>query len=263
MPMSPRLLRPRAAGGFDPRSIANIALWLEATPDTLFTDQAGTTRVTADSDPVGRWTDRSGANRHIYQSVANNRPTYRTSIVNGRNVVRFDGSNDILVGDDTTSDLPFPYSLFCVYQSSDAAGSVVGSTRQSGVNVAENIRKSAANTLMGLQQNGGATDSSATVTAADASWHVAELVFSGTTSSLTFSVRVNGGTAANMSTSRARDNTGAVRRLEVGAAFAAGVSIDHMQGDIAEIVAYGRTLTTNERSTVLRYLGARYGITVA
>jgi len=45
---------------------------------TLFQDAAGTTPVTASGQPVGRMLDKSGNGNHATQSVAANRPIYRT-----------------------------------------------------------------------------------------------------------------------------------------------------------------------------------------
>lgn len=226
----------------------------------MFDADTGGSAVLADGT-VGRWTDKSGNSRNVSQSVANNRPTLKTGVINGKSVLRFDGSNDFLAGASATSDVPFPYSLFMVYKSSDTAGTFASFTRISGTFVAECVRKSAANTLQLLNQN-GSTQDFATVTAADGSWHVGEAVFSGTASSMTFTVRANGGTTGNMTTARARNTTAVDRRLEIGAVVAAGTAGDLLDGDIAEVIAYGRTLTGAELSQVRKYLGNRYGITV-
>jgi hypothetical protein len=250
-----RALAPR----FDPRRIADIALWLDAQDgSTLFDADTGGSPVAADGT-IGRWVDKSGRGRNVTQGNANNRPTLRTAVVNGRSAVRFDGLDDALIGVTTESDLPFPYSLFAVYQSSDTSGAIVGSVRQTGSFIFEGLRKSGGNTLQGLQQN-GQDNGIATATAASASWHVAELVFAGTTSSLTFTVRANGGTVGSMTTTRVRDSTVATRRLNIGnnVDFA-----DLLAGDIAEIIAYGRTLSGDELGAVRQYLGSRYGIAVA
>jgi hypothetical protein len=259
-PMSPRTLRPTASG-FNPKSIAGLALWLDAQDgSTMFDADTGGSPVAADAG-VGRWLDKSGTSRHVVQSVANNRPLLTTGIVNGRSVLRFDGSNDILIPESAGSDLAFPYSLFVVYQSSDAAGTIVGLNRVTGSFIGEGCRKSAASTLQGLQQNGAST-AEATVTAASADFHVAELVFSGTSASLTYTVRANGGPTGNMTVARARDDSAQVRRLEIGGAFIAASAADLFAGDIAEVLAYGRTLSASELSRVRQYLGSRYGITV-
>ena len=90
--MSHRLLRPRATG-FDPRSLASLSLWLDSSDaTTLFQDSAGTTAATADSNPVGRWSDKSGNSRHATMATDANRPVISSTRVNGRVAVGFSGS---------------------------------------------------------------------------------------------------------------------------------------------------------------------------
>lgn len=205
--------------------------------------------------------DKSGTNRNVVQSFANNRPLLKTGIINGRSVLRFDGSNDIFVAASASSDLTFPYSLFVVYQSSDAAGSLVGFNRITGAFVSEGLRKSAAGSLQAIQQNGAST-AEAVATAPGDDWYVAELVFSGTSASLTYTVRRNGEPTVDMTVARARDDSAQVRRLEIGGVFIAGSAADLLAGDIAEVVAYGKTLSAAELSRVRQYLSRKYGITV-
>lgn len=88
-PMSPRLLRPRAASGFDPRSIAGLELWLDATADTT---------LTRDGTAVTAWASRSGS-LSVTQSDTTKAPTYASSVagLNSKPALLFDGSNDILL----------------------------------------------------------------------------------------------------------------------------------------------------------------------
>ena len=57
-----------ASGGgiaFTPASLANLWAWWDvATLSTLYTDNAGTTPVSANSDPIGYIADRSGNGRY-------------------------------------------------------------------------------------------------------------------------------------------------------------------------------------------------------
>jgi hypothetical protein len=263
-PMNPRLLRPTASGGFDPRRIANLAIWLEPTASTLAQNSDGSTPAVADGDPVGYWGDKSGTGRHVTQTDNNNRPTLKLNIRNGRPVLRFDGTNDGLKGTEGSSSVGIPYSLFVVYQSSDATASITVFSRISGSNTVEGLRKSAADTLQGIQQNGTASVT-VTATAAGANWHIAELFMFGTASSLTYDVRVNGGAAVQMTTARTRDATALDRVLGIGFAYNLSpgtFAAEFLSGDIAEILCYSRALSTSERQTVERALGQKYGITV-
>ena len=62
---------------------------------TLFQDSAGTTPVTADSQPVGLALDKSGNGNHASQATATARPLYRTDGV--RHWLEFDGVDDFMV----------------------------------------------------------------------------------------------------------------------------------------------------------------------
>lgn len=73
---------------------AGLQLWLDAAdPATLFDATTGGSLVAANGG-VARWEDKSGNGRHATQSTSGNRPLRKTAIQGGRDVVRFDGSND-------------------------------------------------------------------------------------------------------------------------------------------------------------------------
>lgn len=103
MPMSPRLMRPRArratataAVTYSVASLPNLVSWWDASAaGSLFQNSNGTTAVAADGDPVGYWKDLYGTN-HIIQATAANRPAYKPSGLNNRKAILFDGVNDAL-----------------------------------------------------------------------------------------------------------------------------------------------------------------------
>jgi hypothetical protein len=87
MPMSARLLRPRAAAStaFDPRSIANLVWWLDASDvSTMSQNSDGTGVVSANGDPVGRINNKASASFNATQPTNNLRPTLLTSGMGGR-----------------------------------------------------------------------------------------------------------------------------------------------------------------------------------
>lgn len=96
--MSPRLLRPRASGGFDPRSISGCVCNLDASVlSSLRQNSDGTTAAGATNDPVGYWQDLSANGNHAKQTVATgSRPFLKLNNQNGRPGLLFDGSNDFL-----------------------------------------------------------------------------------------------------------------------------------------------------------------------
>lgn len=85
MPMSSRLLLPRATG-FNPKSISGLAAWYDA---------SDTASVTLNNSAVSQWSDKSGNARHLTQTTANNQPSYSTTVA-GKNAITFDGTDDVL-----------------------------------------------------------------------------------------------------------------------------------------------------------------------
>lgn len=73
------------AGSFSPTNIPGLTVWLKA--DALALN---------DNDPVTTWTDSSGNGNDVAQSTSGNKPLFKTAILNGKAVVRFDGSDDYL-----------------------------------------------------------------------------------------------------------------------------------------------------------------------
>lgn len=65
---------------FDPRSIGNLALWLDA----------------SDAPAVGVWLDKSGNGRNAAQLATNNQPALTAHAIAGRPALSFDGINDTL-----------------------------------------------------------------------------------------------------------------------------------------------------------------------
>lgn len=70
-----------------PMAIGDLLMW---------TDSIEISGV-SDTDPLPQWDDLSGNDNHAKEAA--NPPTYRTGIVNGYPVVRFDGVNDRLITD--------------------------------------------------------------------------------------------------------------------------------------------------------------------
>jgi hypothetical protein len=92
-PMNPRLLRPLASGLTDPRKIAGLEAWYDASDlSTLWQNSNGTTAATALDDPVGRWSDKSGNARHVTQTTNARRPLLKPASRNGRATLRMQRS---------------------------------------------------------------------------------------------------------------------------------------------------------------------------
>ena len=109
-------------GAFSPSSIAGLQLWLDASDSTtLFTDSAGSTPATADGDPVGYWGDKSGNTNNTTQADGTKKPLLKLATQNSKNSVRFDGSNDNLKA--LTGGADSNYTLFVVNKKLNASTS--------------------------------------------------------------------------------------------------------------------------------------------
>lgn len=131
MPMNPKLLRPRASGGFTPKRISGLYLWL---------DGADSSSVTLNGGNVSQWRDLSGGGRHFSQSTSGAQPAYTTAGQNGKNCLTFDGSQR-LVSDLASSDWAFlhdgiqPYSFWAVWKATSGAIRTIFSTGNSAQGV--------------------------------------------------------------------------------------------------------------------------------
>lgn len=68
-------------------ALITTALWLDA---------ADASTVTTVSGAVSQWNDKSGNARHATQATSGNRPATGTATLNGRNVIRYDATDDFL-----------------------------------------------------------------------------------------------------------------------------------------------------------------------
>lgn len=98
---------PTAGGGAgEPGSIPGLSLWLRADGLT----------GSADGEPLAVWPDASGACHHATQATASKRPTFRAAQVAGLPAVSFDGSDDGMV---TPVDPTKATTIVAVYASSN------------------------------------------------------------------------------------------------------------------------------------------------
>ena len=253
-PMSPRLLRPRAAGGFNPKTITGIAGWWDASVSTAVSLNAG---------EVQQWNDLSGNGRHALQSVANNQPTYALAVRNNRNAVQFNGSTDFLrgawpltltaqsvfavvsMGSGGTGGWGRPFSQTTTADAT-ATGTMNADFSISGHYVP--LLRNGTSAAFG-SYNGNAHRAPVNFTYDE--WGVWSSIHSGSQ----ISNSLNGGTASTYSA--ATFNT-TFHTFTLGA-IASGVINQLMVGFIGEVVVYSRNLSNSEASAVRSYLKAKWG----
>jgi hypothetical protein len=76
-----------------PTDIGGLLLWLKA--DAGVYNDAGSNLAT-DTQTVQQWNDQSGNNNHVSQATSSFRPTKQDAEINGKPVVRFDGSDNFM-----------------------------------------------------------------------------------------------------------------------------------------------------------------------
>lgn len=248
MAMNPRLLRPLATG-FSPRQISGLALWLDA---------ADSSTITLNGSTVSEWLDKSGNGRNARQPTAARQPEYNSTL-NGLPVVTTSNS---VPSNIFASDLPAAsaITIFAVIKRLGAASRFIslGPTFANEFIVAgttgwiplfgPTINTSAGHANGGNRSflpGGFLADESAVVT----------LTHSGSAI-----LNYKNGVAGSADSSVVGLHS-PFARLWVGGRSDAAV--DSASQAVGEVIFYSRILSLGERQRVERYLGRKWGITVA
>jgi hypothetical protein len=202
----------------------------------------------SDNDPVTSWTDLSGNDYHAIQNTTANQPTFKTNVMNGKPVVRFDGDNDYLLTGTFSSALSQPNTVFVVWQ-----------TNSTGTQfVIDGINKNDRHAI--FQGTGGGNNvafhAGSTLSYAKDTPFEQAIITSALFNGANSEVWENGeikltGDFGNHS----------LTGLTIGARQ--GNAFFFLDGDIAEIIIYDRALTFNERTDVEFYLSRKYGFSIS
>lgn len=248
-PMNPRLLRPRASGAFDPSTVANLALYLDARDSsTITTVNDGT------GDGVSEWrTKVTGSSLKAAQSSGTNRPYYVTGARNGKNVVQFDGTNDFLI-QDVAAQRNQPFTIVWAGINQLRTDNTYGAWCDGGSTFSRIlIYARVASGRLSYFAAGDEISAPVGSTAGFGDWSIISVVFNGANSV----ARANGTQVASGNPGGNPLNAG----LNLGAAFN-GTSAN-MKGQWGAWLIYHRLLSTAELQTVERGLGSIWGVAVA
>lgn len=250
-----------------PAEITGLKLWLDASSaDTLYDATSGGSLVTADSG-VARWEDKSGNGSHAVQSTGANQPLRKASVQNGRDVLRFDGTNDTLQISSIT--LPTYFTAFVV-SSTTRSGNDLKFWLEHSANVNSNngfffngtyegawtIRRGAGSSAV---RYGPLVDSSDWI---GSGWALASLTYNsaGVGSIYKNGTFVSDATLDLSTTSAATsalDNSDVTASLNIASRNGSSLFLN---GDIGEIVIYNSALSSVNREAVENYLLAKWGI---
>jgi len=251
MPMSPRLLRPRASGAFDPRTIANIANWYDA-------DDAST--MTLNGSTVSEWRSKVSGGVALAQATANAQPTLSQSSINGKPSLLFDGG-DFLSG---AQSIPLRDNVvFAVIRqnaSSDnfeRSWALYPSSGNDFNNAQAALLEFRGPTILSNHRLRVASNNlnSAFIATGLQPLSVATAILSASKIQL----RISGTEYTAAAGTASQTASGIV----VGAGYESGaVGSRRAQMNMCEFIRYSRELTATEIAAVERYLGAKWGITV-
>ena len=246
-------------------NISGLQLWLDAADaTTLYDATSGGNLVSTDGATVARWQDKSGNGRHISQATANARPALKKGIKNAKNVIRFDGANDILsIANSTISQNTGVLNLFAVCRSTKTlSASVYQTVIHNSNGTTAGPARSSIYISNAIEVGGRRLDADSYQfvkpgTLATNEWVLAGANFNYNAASLT---AYKNGTGASRSPSfqtvGTTPNTPSVL-FGIGGSTNSG---EFLTGDIAEIIIYNTELTTAQRQSVESYLNAKWAI---
>ncbi len=241
-----------AAPPFVPTDIAGLALWLAADDiASLYKEDTETTPVSADSDPLGSWRDKSGNGRHHRNSTGTERPTYKTGVQNGLPAILFDGTDDNLIPIVGLDTLTAATLLMVAKLQNDppAVGSKTGLLEYTNAAL-----KTAWPWTDGVIYQAFGTNTRKTTvnpTPSLAVFNVSGVV----TASGEYTTYLNGTQTFTTATNTVGWSTAANSR--VGKSL--GAPIGFLDGWIGEILVYDSVLSTTNRQLVEAYLKAKWG----
>lgn len=230
---------------FAPNHLPNLKLWLDAADVATITESSGS---------VSQWDDKSGRENHAVQTTGSNQPVTASDVINGKNVISFDGSNtqlDVQDNDGLYAVANGDNTLFVVAQ---ADASFTGSGRlitfaESGGTRLDMRYETAASLVRYQSRNAFGSD----ITRSEALSNV--LISMGYRNGSTQAISVN--RDAEVSNSNASDENG-INAVSIGARSLG----DFFFGGVAEIVVYSRALSVDEYDRVLCYLAAKWGVSL-
>ena len=237
---------------------AGLKLWLDANDSAT---------ITLNGTTVSQWDDKSGTGNHVSNGNAGSQPTYQATGFNSLPTVSFDGSDDVL-GKSSVIDLPNTGDLFygVVYKMDTTSGIwnwIVG--HRSAVNTATNGS-------IGIQRAGGDnqigthnTDvADVRVSVAVTSLTVNRIATMGRTGG----TNGNGGTITVTATEPSQPSylssgtqgwtSSSGTYLQIGGQQQGGTNF--LDGQISEVIACNRNLTTDERQKFEGYLAWKWNV---
>jgi len=237
---------------FLPTDISGLKLWLDASAITGVSD-GGT---------ITTWPDMSGNGYDATQATASAKPVFKTNILNGKPVVRANGSKSMFLSSGLDMLRKAPGVTIFAVAKLDAVGAdsqyIFYAARGGGD--APRAALCYHNSVFALRYRRLDSDSTSTLSgaAADTDWHIHGAL-------LDFSTGFSG-----IYIDAAESNTGSPSTglfSDTSSSAIAIFSDDHSNyrwnGDIAEIIVYNTALSADDIQKINKYLSQKYGIALS
>jgi hypothetical protein len=247
---------------FSPANFAGLTGWWDASdPSTLFDATSGGSLVAADGT-VARLEDKSGQGRHFTQSTSGNRPARKTSQQNGRDVLRFDGSDTWMLGPifEDLFNSPPATSFIVAKATSIATSSFEG--RENAAVLSEEIGFHGFFSLAGFSVGGG-SDSTLIDFGQQSIFKIGNwLSYTPGNWACLATLHASGNLVSTLNKSTSTTSSLSFRS-NTNNATVLGASYDKtvvLNGDVGEIITYNVALSTADIEAVEDYLIDKWGI---
>jgi len=230
-------------GGSDPSTISGLTLWMIADDLALI-----------DGAAVSVWPNDRGSGAGTFdQGTGSAKPVYKTGIVNGHSVVRFDGTGDFLLG-----------SLALSAYFTDSASTMFVVAKKDNVDVEYMFGGNNATPQISLGASSAGVIAGNNDGSADTATEPGDPVagfFIATWMHDSGQIRAGFSDTRDASlTSVASGNTTALTHISIVGGTSGAASL--WDGDIAEILIWNVALSQSDRQSVESYLALKYGITL-
>ncbi len=234
---TPPVVSSSADSVFAPTDVAQLVSWWKADALSL-----------SDANPVSTWPPTAGLENSALTQTGSNRPTYRTSRINGLPSVAFaSASSQSLDTGAWITSRAVPNTVFTAFR----YGTITGNLYSGRSGVFNYAGLLAGKLDIGTGGGGGVS----TEADLDNDWHVLGAVYNGAATALYLDGRravatgtTSTGASANLPGLRMGSNSSG--------------SGAYLDGEIAELVVYDAALTPAEVAQVMSYLGTKYGLTI-
>ena len=108
---------------FDPSQIAGLAAWYDASADGT---NGRPNTITQSGGKVSKWDDLSGNGNHATQGAGADQPTTGQQTIGGKNAIRFDGTDKLILTSEITYNSIDGYTVFAVCKPTAFGGSESG-----------------------------------------------------------------------------------------------------------------------------------------